>query len=327
MGIPFEADEANRLAVLDSYNLLDTPADETFDRITRLAGHVLGTPIALVSLVDAERQWFKSRHGLDAEETPREVAFCAHAIRGEDLLVVPDARQDERFADNPLVTDGLKIRFYAGAPLIASCGSKLGTLCVIDKSPRQLDEKQKQLLKDLAAIVMDEIELRRLASTDPLTGAFNRRHILELAEREFRRARRYGFPVTVAMLDIDNFKHVNDRFGHAIGDAALKALTDCCHRTAREQDVMGRLGGEEFLIVLPHTDAAGAAILLERIRGFVEAIEIPVGDETLGFTVSIGVREIDTEAEDLETAIQRADKALFAAKDDGRNRVTFDRAA
>ncbi len=327
MSIPFDPDEAERLSVLESYDLLDTPADEAFDRITRLASHILEMPIALVSLVDGERQWFKSRQGLDAQETPREMAFCQHAILGDQVMVVPDATCDDRFSDNPLVTGAPDIRFYAGAPLIAPCGSKLGTLCVIDRTPRDIDDRQRQVLKDLAAIVIDEIELRRLASTDPLTGAFNRRHVLELAEREFRRARRYQFAVSLAMIDIDEFKAVNDRFGHAVGDAALRALTECCSGMIREQDVLGRLGGEEFLLVLPHTDSDGAGVLLERLREAIAAIEVPVGDATLAFTVSIGQCEILPDDESLESAIGRADAALFASKRAGRNRVTLQQAA
>ncbi len=327
MSSPFDADEADRLSVLESYDLLDTPADEAFDRITRLASHILETPIALVSLVDGERQWFKSRQGLDAQETPREMAFCHHAILGDDVTVIPDATCDDRFRDNPLVTGAPEIRFYAGAPLIAPGGSKLGTLCVIDRTPREIDDRQRQVLKDLAAIVMDEIELRRLASTDPLTGAFNRRYVLELAEREFRRARRYEVPVSLAMLDIDAFKAVNDRYGHSVGDAVLRALTDCCHGMIREQDMLGRLGGEEFLLVLPHTDCTGAGVLLERIREAVAAIEIPVSDATLAFTVSIGHTKILPDDETLQLVVCRADSALYASKRAGRNRVTLEQAA
>lgn len=327
MRVPVSADEAVRLSVLESLDLLDTPADEAFDRIVRFASHVLETPIALVSLVAAERQWFKSRQGLEVEETPREVAFCAHAIKEDGLLIIPDARRDPRFADNPLVLADPKIRFYAGAPLIASCGAKLGTLCVIDRSPRQLDDRQKQMLRDLGDIVMDQIELRRLASSDPVTGAFSRRHILELAEREARRSRRYGFPMSIAMLDIDDFKSINDRCGHAIGDAVLKALADCCHGTDREQDLFGRVGGDEFLMVMPHTDGDGAAEALERIRHTVEAGLIPLAGKTPVFTVSVGVCEMAAGEEGLQTAMERADLALYAAKEKGRNRVTRSRAA
>lgn len=327
MRVPLSADEAVRLSVLDSLDLLDTPADEAFDRVVRLASHVLEVPIALVSLVGADRQWFKSRRGLDVEETPREVAFCAHAIKGDGLLVIPDAREDDRFRENPLVRGDPKIRFYAGAPLTAPCGAKLGTLCVIDRAPRQLDDGQRQLLRDLADIVMDQIELRRLASTDQVTGASSRWHILELADREVRRSRRYGFPVSIAMLDIDDFKRLNGRSGHSVGDAALKALADCCRGTDREQDLIGRFGDDKFLMVMPHTDGEAASDLLEHIRQTVEAGLIQLAGKTLKFTVSVGVCEIDAEAEDLQVALDRIDQALDAAKEDGRNRVALVRAA
>jgi diguanylate cyclase (GGDEF)-like protein len=198
---------------------------------------------------------------------------------------------------------------------------------VIDRSPRQLDDRQKQMLRDLGDIVMDQIELRRMVSIDPVTGAFSRRHILELAEREARRSRRYGFPMSIAMLDIDDFKSVNDRCGHAIGDAVLKALANCCHGTDREQDLFGRMGGDEFLMVMPHTDGTGAVELLERIRHTVEAGLLPLAGRKLTFTVSVGVCEIASGSESLEVAIERADRALYAAKKKGRNRVTLGRAA
>lgn len=327
MRVPDSPDEAARLSVLDSLDLLDTPADESFDRIVRLASHVLDVPIALVSLIGADRQWFKSRHGLDAEETPREVAFCAHAIKGDDLLIVPDASEDPRFADNPLVLGDPDIRFYAGAPLTTPCGAKLGTLCVIDRKPRRLDDRQKRLLRDLGDIVMDQIELRRLASTDPVTGAVSRRHILELAEREARRSRRYGFPMSIALLDIDDFKSINARSGRAIGDAMLRALADCCAGSDREQDLFGRMGDDEFLMVLPHTDETAAVELLEDIRHQVENGLIPLAGKTLAFTVSAGVCEIAAGSESVDAAIERAGKALAAAKTKGRNRVTLGKAA
>ncbi len=327
MAIPVPANEVERLAVLESYDILDTPADEAFDRITRLASAILDTPIALVSLVDTERQWFKSRHGLDAEETSRDAAFCAHAIMKESVLVVPDTLDDARFAENPLVLGDPKIRFYAGAPLKAPCGSKLGTLCVIDRSPRDLDDRRRRLLEDLAAIAMDEMELRRLASTDPLTGACNRRHLMELAERDLRRARRYGYPLTVAMLDIDRFKSINDTYGHALGDAVLKDITAVCRSQSREHDVLGRYGGGEFIMILPHTDQTGAKILLDRIRRAVERIRIQAGRGRVRFTISIGASELGAEDESLDAAIDRADKALHGAKASGRNCVMLDDAA
>ena len=152
--------EARRLAALRRYEVLDTDADESVDDLAFLASRICGTPISLVSLVDAERQWFKARVGLEARETPREWAFCAHAIQQEQLFVVEDALADPRFADNPLVAGDPKIRFYAGAPLIAPTGETLGTLCVIDRVPRHLDDEQKEALRRLARQVVQLFELR-----------------------------------------------------------------------------------------------------------------------------------------------------------------------
>ncbi len=158
--IPLPKDEAERLQALKDYEILDTPAEEAFDRITRIASRVLQTPISVISLVDANRQWFKSRQGLDATETPREIAFCTHAILQEEVMVVTDATQDPRFKDNPLVTGDPKIRFYAGAPLRTRQGHGIGTLCAIDRRPREITAEQSELLQDLAQLVIDEMELR-----------------------------------------------------------------------------------------------------------------------------------------------------------------------
>lgn len=155
--------ELARLHALHGYQVLDTPAEARFDRITLLLARCLNVPIALISLVDAERQWFKSRQGLEAASTPRDVAFCAHAIRGVELFVVEDAREDARFAQNPFVQGAPHVRFYAGAPLITPEGHRLGTLCAIDQKPRTLSEEQRSLLRELADHVMDVFELRRLA--------------------------------------------------------------------------------------------------------------------------------------------------------------------
>ena len=152
------ANEGERLADLRRLRILDTAAEERFDRITRLAARLLDVPIALVSLVDADRQWCKSRVGLDTTEMPRDISFCGHAILGSEIFVVPDALADERFADNPLVTNAPAIRFYAGHPLTGLAGHPIGTLCAIDTRPRQLSATDLQALKDLAAIAENEIK-------------------------------------------------------------------------------------------------------------------------------------------------------------------------
>jgi PAS domain S-box-containing protein len=163
---PVLANETGRLAALHQFRILDTEREERFDRLTRLASLITGAPIALISLVDSERQWFKSRVGLEVAETNRDISFCGHAIVSDEIMVVPDALRDDRFAENPLVTGDPFIRFYAGVPLVARNGYRLGTLCVIDTQPRDgLTEIEKEALLTLAHTAMDEIELSLAAQT------------------------------------------------------------------------------------------------------------------------------------------------------------------
>lgn len=153
--------EAKRLNVLWQYEVLDTVPEEVFDDLTELAARICEAPIALMSLVDEDRQWFKAKVGLSVSETSRDLSFCAHAIKQADLFIIPDATKDKRFAKNPLVISDPKIRFYAGAPLITPDGYALGTLCVIDKVPRQLRPDQQRALRILARHVVSQLELRR----------------------------------------------------------------------------------------------------------------------------------------------------------------------
>jgi GAF domain-containing protein len=161
MVIAKPVNEEGRIAALEKYAILDTDPEQSFDDLTLLASFVCETPIALISLVDEDRQWFKSRVGIDASETSRDIAFCSTAILQSDVLVVPDALLDERFRDNPLVASDPHIRFYAGAPLINEDGYALGTLCVVDRTPRELAPEQREALKALSRLVLAQLEFRR----------------------------------------------------------------------------------------------------------------------------------------------------------------------
>ena len=324
MKAPLPKNEALRIGALHRYGILDTVAEQSYDDIVLLASHICNTPIALISLVDSDRQWFKAKVGIDATETSRDVSFCAHAILTPDrLLVVPDALEDMRFCDNPLVTDVPTIRFYAGAPLLSANGEALGSVCVIDREPRQLDEQQLKALQALSRQVTALLEMRRLveeleliSTTDALTGLRNRRAFDEKMQDEHQRSVRSKQPFSLLLIDIDNFKAYNDDFGHQAGDDALSEVARLLQYTVRNYDMAARYGGEEFAVILPATEKPGALELAERLRRAVERAEwmnrsvtVSIGVATLGFGQSI------------PALIEEADRALYTAKEQGRNRV------
>jgi diguanylate cyclase (GGDEF)-like protein len=340
--------EARRQALLAELTILDTPPEPLFDGLAEVAATLCATPIALVTLLAPERQWFKARVGLAMPQTARSVAFCDVAVRQpEELLVVEDALEDPRFHDNPLVLGPPGIRFYAGAPLQIEPGVAIGSLCVIDHVPRRLEQRQLQGLRVLARQVVTllrlnlrnrELEatraellaarneltrinaaLMRDALTDPLTGLGNRRALAETQAALERGDYGEHGALAVAMLDIDHFKRINDRHGHAAGDVVLRQLGGIVQRAVRGMDLACRYGGEEVLLVLPDTELAAARTVVERIRQAIARVREP-----LPFSVSVGLCAGRLEHRNLTALISRADAALYAAKHAGRNRVVVD---
>ncbi len=262
--------EDSRLDTLLSLKVLDTPPEERFDRLTRMAKQLFDVPIAVVSLIDKDRQWFKSCVGLDVSETPRDISFCGHAILGDELFIVTDTMQDERFADNPLVLDEPKIRFYAGCLLKSLHGHNLGTFCIIDNKPRNLNKDEIASFKDLAFMAERELSIVHMATSDDLTKLLNRRGFIMMAQHSLNFCTRHEFPVSLAYFDLNNFKPINDKFGHAEGDKALITFAHQLKNAFRESDIFARIGGDEFVALLSNTTKDQAEEIVLRFQNNLE---------------------------------------------------------
>lgn len=457
--------ETQRLAALYQTGLLDTPPEERFDRLTRMAAQHFGVPVSLISLVDAERQWFKSHFGLEICETHRDHSFCSHAIQTTEGMQVHDATQDARFNTNPLVTGTPHIRFYAGVPLLYWHGERLGTLCLIDHEPRQLSADEWQFLVDLAAIASREIQatryaalgdelmlqteqmrtvfnnmcdsvvlasaqgyvldinretevlfgytrdaligapitrlmppsiaaehhhyltreftgpsnamaeipeltgvrsngkefpltialssvqvgaerqfvavirdlteekaaaaaMERLAFYDPLTEVPNRRLFLERLDQVANDSARTGYFSALVLLDLDDFKVINDSRGHSFGDALLHSLTQLLSQALPEGGLLARIGGDEFVLVLQHLDddrATAHQATEKLVDNLLKLTRQPltVQGDPVTISLSFGItlfNGLDLNADDL---LAEADIALYQSKRDGKARACF----
>lgn len=313
------ANEAERLHALRTLQILDTSHEERFDRVTRMARRMFDVEISLVSLVDEERQWFKSTQGLDVSETSREISFCGHAINQDGLFIIPNAIEDVRFFDNPLVTEAPNIRFYAGYPLKLRQGLNLGTLCLIDSKPKHLNEEDKQLLNDLGAMIEQEIRSIQLATLDELTLISNRRGFLTLAEHSQKLCRRKEISISVILFDLNKFKPINDKFGHHEGDFALKQFAEVMRSVFRDSDVIGRLGGDEFVAMLTDANDEKIAIILDRFKTEMDAMNKVINKPYLiEYSAGVAFFSYDTE-QSLEEMVAQADAAMYEKKQ-GRER-------
>ncbi|MBA2665952.1 MAG: sensor domain-containing diguanylate cyclase [Trueperaceae bacterium] len=355
--------EDARLAALRGFGVLDTPPEAAFDRITGLLADVLDVPISLLTLVDAERIWFKSVVGIAEREVDRAPGFCDTAIRMTGAYVIEDALTAPRARRNPLVTGELGVRFYAGAPLRTSDGYTIGMLAALDLRPRRLEARELRVLEQLADVAMEHLQLRRevrqaaaskeaveraylklsegfeetvqqrtaelahQAQHDHLTGLPNRVLLEERLERALASATRHGRALAVLFVDLDGFKHVNDTFGHTAGDHLLQQVASRLLASLRSSDTLARVSGDEFVVLIPEVkrpdDARDVALAL--LAGLGEPFSARGHDVTL--TASVGVSVFPKDGPDAAAMQRHADAAMYAAKDAGRNRVCFYRGA
>lgn len=314
--------EAARSDLIERMALTDPSYDASFDRIVRLLRSITGASAAAFTVLDGGRQFYKAHEGITQRETPRDVSFCTHTIEQPELMVVPDALQDPRFASSPLVNGPHGHRFYAGMPVRAPSGLPLGALCILDRQPRQIGDTERQCIDDLRDALEESLMLRSLAIVDPLTGLFNRRYFEDVASREWTRGLAAQAPLAVCMIDIDHFKKYNDTYGHPAGDACLRSVARCLRQGARRVgDLAARMGGEEFALLLPRISAEQAREAAAQILGLIADSAIEHRASPFGrVTASIGVAMVtDPRTQSLGEALGAADAALYAAKTAGRN--------
>jgi diguanylate cyclase (GGDEF)-like protein/PAS domain S-box-containing protein len=456
---PLAINEKDRLTALRKYEILDTEPDPAFDSMVNLAAYICKTPFAAISLVDENRQWFKATVGIQAKETPRDIAFCAHTILQDEIMVVPDAKLDERFFDNPLVSSVLNIRFYAGVPLTTDSGMNLGTLCVLDSVARELNTEQLAGIRLLANNIMAHLNLRlshraarlyaadmqlaasifeavnqaiivtdadnkivtvnpaftaitgytfeeaagqtpRLlnsgrqpeafyqdmwatidatgrwsgelwsrrkngteyaehlsinavfnadgskhmhvgifsditakkqadelvwnqANFDHLTKLPNRRLFLDRMEQAVKLAHRLRQSAALLYVDLDHFKSVNDTLGHDAGDKLLIESAERMRNCVRDADTIGRMGGDEFTVVLTqiqnHEDAGNIA------KNIIQALTQPfmIDGNTLNISASIGIAMYPDNGSNVNQLMRGADNALYIAKNAGRGTFRY----
>jgi diguanylate cyclase (GGDEF)-like protein len=334
---PLHPDETRRQKALRALHLLDTPIEERFERITRVARQMLRMPIAAISLIDEDRQWFKSVQGLDATQTARDDSFCGHTVLGKDTFLVRDASRDERFVDNPLVRDDPWLRFYAGQPLLTANGLPVGALCVADRKPRTFGAKETTILTSLARTAEAELkanisgEQRALAAeleknggnaVDTLTRLWGREAILDILEREFARARRKGAGIGTIIVEVDRREQIDESLGYEGTDAVIRRTARRLLRTLRPQDAVGRFGGTEFLSVISTTDRAELAAIAQRMRAKIARTPMKAPRGKVDVTVSLGAAWAP--ANRLRTPgalLDAANYALCNAQQRGGNRV------
>ena len=315
-------DEDLRLKSLQSLNLLDTPPEERFDRIVRMARRMFNVPTAFISLIDSERQWFKASIGIDFDDIARDQSICAHAILGDKILVVHDAATDNRFLDGPLVVGDTGARFYASCPLRLANGSAVGTLCIIDDHPRLLEDDDLKLLRDLGATAEREFGILLSAMTDDLTGIYNRQGFILASKHSLNLCVRQDLPATLAYLDLSEFKAINENFGHREGDRVLTDIASFLKAECRPSDIFARLGADEFAALFVNAPGDAAEGIMTRFR---QTLRKSRRSNTMGYEFSFhyGLVEYDFRRHKLvETLLDDGAEAMHSALLEDQEDVT-----
>ncbi|GHF54353.1 diguanylate cyclase (GGDEF)-like protein [Deinococcus metalli] len=324
------AGEALRLDALDRLDILDSVPEPQFDRIVELAAQYFDTPGALITFLDHKRQWVKAAYGMAHPEVPRNESYCTHTIAQDNVLVIQDAACDPRTRDHVGALGTEQARFYAGAPLVTPDGFKVGALCVLDTRPRDFGHKDERALTLLATLVMDELALRqatdrlgRLALHDSLTGLPNRLQFRQLLGQALTHAQHAGERLVLGLLDLDRFKLVNDTLGHAAGDHLLQLAAERLRHVTSTGDIVARMGGDEFTVLLADVTAAGdAERVAERIcRAFQEPFVLE-GHEVY-VPCSLGLSGGEPATHDVATLLRHADQAMYRAKRTGGGYAVF----
>ncbi len=338
--------EEARLDALRNYWILDSPPEPMFDDLTAIAARIADTPIAFLCFLDDQRQWNKASFGWDVAQIPVADSFATQVIARRDLVVIPDLRGNERFADNPYVSGAPNLRFYAGVPLLGEGGHAIGSLCVLDGTVRPFSEVQIDGLRLLARQAVAMMEQRRdillltgevtvrsdaeqranrQARRDALTGLPNRTLFAERVEEALQKARnvraRKGDKahggVAMLFVDLDRFKRINDTLGHAAGDIMLREVAARFTGALRPEDTLARIGGDEFTVLLPDLPTANFAAVVSQMlqRTLVRPITIQNQEFTVGASIGIAVSPRD--GDDAATLLKHADIAMYQAKAKG----------
>ena len=324
--------EQARLAALHRYNILDTLPEPHFDRLVELAVHVFGLPMALLTFVGKDRQWFKANQGVPFSETLRCESFCAVAIEQEGVMVIPDVDRHEHFRTYPVVLGEPYVRSYAGAPLVTPEGQKIGTFCILGTEPRAFTEKEQHMLVSFAEIAMDELRLRQalqdlseMAMNDTLTGLPNRVQFRHQLIDACRRADVSGEKVVVGLLDLDRFKLINDSFGHATGDLLIIEVARRLKEATATSDVVARMSGDEFILLF--TDVRSVADIALVTKRLQDSFGVPfvIAGQELFVHWSLGLSVYPDDARELDALLSHADAAMYRVKRAGGGHTAFQR--